>query len=92
MGTFLSGAFYRKTDAAKPLLTPLIHFVVMVPATIMVIGPASAITANAIANGYNALVARTGIGRSDIGGLWQVVVIFGVHTGNLHRSYLPTSI
>ena len=44
-------------DAAKPLLTPLICFVVMVPATIMVIGPASAITANAIANGYNALVA-----------------------------------
>ena len=44
-------------DAAKPLLIPLICFVVMVPATIMVIGPASAITANAIANGYNALVA-----------------------------------
>ena len=84
MGTFLSGAFYRKKlpDAAKPLLTPLICFVVMVPATIMVIGPASAITANAIANGYNALVAfAPALAGAIIGGLWQVVVIFGVHWG-----------
>ena len=69
-------------DAAKPLLTPLICFVVMVPATIMVIGPASAITANAIANGYNALVAfAPALAGAIIGGLWQVVVIFGVHWG-----------
>ena len=69
-------------DAAKPLLTPLICFVIMVPATIMVIGPASAITANAIANGYNALVAfAPALAGTIIGGLWQVVVIFGVHWG-----------
>ena len=69
-------------DAAKPLLTPLICFVIMVPATIMVIGPASAIAANAIANGYNALVAfAPALAGAIIGGLWQVVVIFGVHWG-----------
>ena len=69
-------------DAAKPLLTPLICFVIMVPATIIVIGPASAITANAIANGYNALVAfAPALAGAIIGGLWQVVVIFGVHWG-----------
>lgn len=69
-------------DAAKPLLTPLICFVIMVPATIMVIGSASAITANAIANGYNALVAfAPALAGAIIGGLWQVVVIFGVHWG-----------
>ena len=69
-------------DASKPLLTPLICFVIMVPATIMVIGPASAITANAIANGYNALVAfAPALAGAIIGGLWQVVVIFGVHWG-----------
>lgn len=69
-------------DAAKPLLTPLICFVIMVPATIMAIGPASAITANAIANGYNALVAfAPALAGAIIGGLWQVVVIFGVHWG-----------
>ena len=69
-------------DAAKPLLTPLICFVIMVPATIIVIGPASAITANAIANGYNALVAfAPALAGAIIGGLWQIVVIFGVHWG-----------
>ena len=69
-------------DAAKPLLTPLICFVIMVPATIIVIGPASAITANAIANGYNALVAFTpALAGAIIGGLWQIFVIFGVHWG-----------
>lgn len=72
----------KLSDAAKPLLTPLICFVIMVPATIMVIGPASAITANAIANGYNALVAfAPALAGAIIGGLWQVVVIFGVHWG-----------
>lgn len=69
-------------DAAKPLLTPLICFVIMVPATIIVIGPASAITANAIANGYNTLVAfAPALAGAIIGGLWQIVVIFGVHWG-----------
>lgn len=54
----------------------------MVPATIIVIGPASAITANAIANGYNALVAfAPALAGAIIGGLWQIVVIFGVHWG-----------
>lgn len=42
----------------------------------------SAITANAIANGYNALVAfAPALAGAIIGGLWQVVVIFGVHWG-----------
>lgn len=69
-------------DAAKPLLTPLICFVIMVPAMIIVIGPASAITANAIANGYNALVAfAPALAGAIIGGLWQIFVIFGVHWG-----------
>lgn len=69
-------------DAAKPLLAPLICFVIMVPATIIVIGPASAITANAIANGYNALVAfAPALAGAIIGGLWQIFVIFGVHWG-----------
>lgn len=72
----------RLPDAAKPLLTPLICFLIMVPATILVLGPASAITANGIANGYNALVEfAPAVAGAIIGGLWQVVVIFGVHWG-----------
>ena len=69
-------------DAAKPLLTPLISFLIMVPATILIIGPASAITANGIAKGYNFLAGTApALAGAIIGGLWQVVVIFGVHWG-----------
>lgn len=69
-------------DAAKPLLTPLLSFLIMVPATILVIGPASAITANGIAKGYNFLAGTAPLlAGAIIGGLWQVVVIFGVHWG-----------
>lgn len=72
----------RLPDLAKPLLTPLICFVVMVPATVLLIGPASAISANAIADGYNFLVsAAPAVAGAIIGGFWQVIVIFGVHWG-----------
>lgn len=66
----------------KPLLTPFICLVVMVPLTILILGPASAITANGIANGYNWLVrVAPAVAGAIIGGVWQVFVIFGVHWG-----------
>lgn len=66
----------------KPLLTPLICIVIMVPLTILILGPVSSITASAIANGYNALVkVAPPLAGALIGGFWQVVVIFGVHWG-----------
>lgn len=69
-------------DAAKPLLTPLLSFLIMVPVTILIIGPASAITANGIAKGYNFLAGTAPLlAGAIIGGFWQVVVIFGVHWG-----------
>lgn len=69
-------------DAAKPLLTPLLSFLIMVPATILIIGPASSITANGIAKGYNFLADTVpALAGAIIGGFWQVVVIFGVHWG-----------
>ena len=72
----------RLPDMAKPLLTPLLSFLIMVPATILIIGPASEITANGIANGYNFLASTVPpLAGAVIGGLWQVVVIFGVHWG-----------
>lgn len=72
----------RLPDAAKPLFTPLICFLIMVPATILLIGPASVIAANAIAAGYNSLVKTVpALAGAIIGGFWQVFVIFGVHWG-----------
>ena len=72
----------RLPDATKPLLTPLLCFLIMVPATILVIGPVSAVTANGIAKGYNFLAGTApALAGAVIGGFWQVVVIFGVHWG-----------
>lgn len=75
-------------DTMKPLLTPMICFVIMVPATILLIGPVSAVTANGIAKGYNFLAATApALAGAIIGGLWQVVVIFGVHWWNVIRHF-----
>lgn len=72
----------RLPGVVKPLLTPLICMVIMVPVTILVFGPASAFLANGIANGYNSLVqVAPPLAGALIGGFWQVVVIFGVHWG-----------
>lgn len=72
----------RLPGVIKPLLTPFICLVIMVPVTILVLGPASALLANGIANGYNYLVqVAPPLAGAIIGGFWQVIVIFGVHWG-----------
>lgn len=56
--------------------------VVMVPLTILLIGPLSTAGANGIANGYNILAENVpALAGAIIGGFWQVLVIFGVHWG-----------
>ena len=69
-------------EVIKALFTPFICMVVMVPLTILVIGPLSDSLATGIANGYNALYnVAPAVAAAVIGGLWQIVVIFGVHWG-----------
>lgn len=69
-------------ETFRPLLTPMICFIIMVPVTILVLDPVSAVTANGIAKGYNFLAATApALAGAIIGGFWQVVVIFGVHWG-----------
>ena len=69
-------------EVVKSLFTPFICILIMVPLTILVIGPVSDGVATAIANGYNALYNFAPvIAAAVIGGFWQVVVIFGVHWG-----------
>lgn len=70
------------SDTVKPLLTPLLCLIVMVPAAMLVIGPASTTVANGVANGYNLLAAKVpALAGAIIGGFWEVFVIFGVHWG-----------
>lgn len=72
----------RLPDVVKALFTPFICMIVMVPLTILAIGPLSDSLATGIANGYNALYNfAPAVAAAIIGGLWQIVVIFGVHWG-----------
>ena len=72
----------RLPDVVKALFTPFICMIVMVPLTILAIGPLSDSLATGIANGYNYLYnLAPAVAAAVIGGLWQVVVIFGVHWG-----------
>lgn len=69
-------------ELIKPLLMPLICLVIMVPFTILLLGPLTTMIASGIANGYNGLFeSAPQIAAAIIGGFWQVAVIFGVHWG-----------
>lgn len=72
----------RLPGVVKQLFTPLICLVIMVPMTLLVLGPTSAVFASALANGYNWLVSvAPPVAALLIGGFWQIFVIFGVHWG-----------
>ena len=67
-------------DIIKALAVPFICTIVMVPLTILVIGPVSNVLANAIAAAYNFLANNVpALAAILVGGIWQVFVIFGVH-------------
>lgn len=69
-------------DVLKALASPFICAIIMVPATILIIGPLSDLVANGIALGYNFLYTTVpAVAALIIGGFWQVAVIFGVHWG-----------
>ncbi|MGE5985837.1 beta-glucoside-specific PTS transporter subunit IIABC [Klebsiella michiganensis] len=69
-------------EVVSPLFTPLICFVVIVPLTLVVIGPITTWAAMGVANGYNTLFhAAPAVAAAVIGGVWQIIVIFGVHWG-----------
>ena len=69
-------------EVVSALFTPLICFVIIVPLTLIIIGPITTWAAMGIASGYNALFAAApAVAAALIGGIWQIIVIFGVHWG-----------
>ncbi|WP_101842009.1 beta-glucoside-specific PTS transporter subunit IIABC [Halobacillus sp. Marseille-P3879] len=69
-------------EVVRPLFVPFICMIVMVPLTILLIGPLSTLGANGIADGYNFLAENApALAGAIIGAFWQVLVIFGVHWG-----------
>ncbi|HZG71796.1 MAG TPA: glucose PTS transporter subunit IIA, partial [Chondromyces sp.] len=72
----------RMNEVIRPLFVPLLCMVIMVPLTLVVIGPITTMGANGIANGYNFLAENApAVAGAIIGAFWQVIVIFGVHWG-----------
>lgn len=72
----------RLPDSFKALLTPVICLAVMVPLSFVAIGPVIQGLSSAVAAGYNVLYALAPpIAGAIVGGLWEVIVIFGVHWG-----------
>lgn len=66
----------------RNFLTPMICIGVLVPATLLIIGPITMAGASLVANVYNWLVNTAPIlAAALVGGLWQVPVIFGIHHG-----------
>lgn len=66
----------------RSFLTPMICMAIMVPATLIVIGPITIAGATFVADSYNWLVNKAPIvAAALVGGFWQVPVIFGMHHG-----------
>ena len=69
-------------EVIRPLFVPFFSIVIMVPLTLLIIGPLASGAAHGIAQGFNWLVAvAPWLAGLLIGAFWQVFVIFGVHWG-----------
>lgn len=67
-------------ETLKLVVLPLVSLVIMVPLTVMVIGPIGVYSGEWIANGVNWLIDRSGLLTGVvIGGGWSVLVSFGIH-------------
>lgn len=72
----------RIHEVVRPIIVPLLSILIMVPLTLVVIGPITTLGATGIANGYNFLAEYAPwLAGAIIGAFWQVIVIFGVHWG-----------
>lgn len=72
----------RLHESVRNLLTPFICLIVMVPLTLMVVGPIANYASSLIASGYLAIYNFSPmLSGAVIGGSWQVLVMFGLHWG-----------
>lgn len=70
----------RLPEVVRPLGTPFICAGIMVPMTIIAIGPVSTVLSNNLASVYNKLYELIPWLASGLfGAIWEVLVIFGIH-------------
>ena len=69
-------------DVCKTFLVPMLSFMIMVPATYLVIGPVMDKFGKVLASGYTGMVSLNPVIAGGILGLiWPAAVIFGLHWG-----------
>lgn len=74
--------FFKKIipEFLKITCVPLFVFLIMAPLTFIAIGPIGGIAGSLLGKGYNVLYEMSpAITGAVFGGLWQVLVIFGMH-------------
>ena len=72
----------RLPVVVRNLFSPMLTITIMVPLTLLVFGPIGNTVGGAIAGVYNFLYELSPIVAGIVvGGLWEVLVIFGVHWG-----------
>ena len=66
----------------RNLLTPMFCLIIIVPLTLLVFGPVGNAIGGSIGSVYNFLYNLSPIvAGAVVGGLWQILVVFGVHWG-----------
>lgn len=76
--------FFNKIihESLRNFITPLIALTIMVPVTLLTIGPAATWAAMALANLMQGVYSFSPMLMGLLlGGLWQVAVVFGIHWG-----------
>lgn len=68
------------TESLKLVVIPLVSLLIMIPLTVIVIGPIGVYSGEAVAGGVNWLIERSSILTGIvIGGGWSVLVSLGIH-------------
>lgn len=69
-------------SAIRNFMTPLLAMAIMVPLTLLTVGPATIFLANSLSSGITAMFGfAPWLAGAVIGGFWQVFVVFGLHWG-----------
>lgn len=69
-------------SAVRNFLVPLLCIAIMVPLTLMTVGPVTTFISTGISNGVSAIFGfAPWLAGAIMGGLWQVFVLFGLHWG-----------
>ncbi|PYI39369.1 PTS beta-glucoside transporter subunit EIIBCA [Arthrobacter psychrolactophilus] len=69
-------------SAIRNFMTPLLAMAIMVPLTLLTVGPATIFLANGLSSGITAMFDfAPWLAGAVMGGFWQVFVVFGLHWG-----------